>query len=514
MYSFMLIVFYFSTECIVQSQSEIYSLNYIYTALSKPVELPGIHEFTAMGLMNDKQIDYYDSVDKKKIPKQDWMREKLPADYWEKGTQSRKSKEQWFKVNVNILMDRMRHNNTDVHILQWRHGCEIDKKPNDTLKFIKGTDQYSYDGDDFLAFDYANEKWVAPVNQAVLTKRKWDEVQILNQYTKGYLNKECVDWLSKFMEHGDKEFSSADSPPKISVFAKKANTAGNVRLTCMATGFYPKDVIIHIKKNGVQLTDKDGVLSTGARPNNDDTYQIRISVQIPEADKQTYECFVNHITLKETIWVKWDGTCRDCSQSTVAIIAIIIIVGAAAIGIIIVLFLWRKGKICAGKSGALPPTGIQAPLNGYGNGATNSNLTTTPSNGNGATNSNLTTTPSNGNGATNSNLTTTPSYGNGVTNSNLTTTPSYGNGVTNSNLTTTPSKYEDGSSNSSDSGQGSQKARSSDGASEEEVKMLLNGMTMDGASGTSSDSGQGSQKARSSDGASEEEVKMLLNGSG
>ena len=65
-----------------------------------------------MGLMNNRQIDYYDSVDKKKIPKQDWMRDKLPADYWEKGTQSRKSKEQWFKVNVDILMNRMRHNNT------------------------------------------------------------------------------------------------------------------------------------------------------------------------------------------------------------------------------------------------------------------------------------------------------------------------------------------------------------------------------------------------------------------
>ncbi|XP_038828464.1 H-2 class I histocompatibility antigen, Q10 alpha chain-like isoform X2 [Salvelinus namaycush] len=429
MYTFMLLVFYFSTECIVQSQSEIYSLNYIYTALSKPVELPGIHEFTAMGLMNNRQIDYYDSVSKKKIPKQDWMREKLPADYWEKGTQSRKSKEQWFKVNVNILMDRMRHNNTDVHILQWRHGCEIDKQSDGTLKFIKGTDQYSYDGDDFLAFDYANETWVAPVNQAVLTKIKWDGVQILNQYTKGYLNKECVDWLSKFMEYGGKEFSSADSPPKIYVFAKRAKTAGNVRLTCMATGFYPKDVIIHFKKNGVQLTDKDGVLSTGARPNNDDTYQIRISVQIPEADKQTYECSVSHTTLNESIVKKWDGTCRDCSQSTVAIIAVII-GGAAAIGISIMLFLWRKGKICAGKSGALPPPGIQAPLNG----------------------------------------------------------------------------------------QGSQKARSSDGASEEEVKtpMLPNGMTMDGASGTSSDSGHGSQKARSSDGASDEEVKMpmLLNGSG
>jgi hypothetical protein len=37
---------------------------------------------------------------------------------------------------------------------------------------------------------------------------------------------------------------------------------------------------------------------------------------------------------------------EHCSQPTVAIIAIIIIGGAAAIGIIIVPFLWKKGKIC------------------------------------------------------------------------------------------------------------------------------------------------------------------------
>ncbi|XP_055732306.1 H-2 class I histocompatibility antigen, L-D alpha chain-like [Salvelinus fontinalis] len=258
-----------------------------------------------MGLMNNQQIDYYDSVSKKTIPKQDWMREKLPADYWEKGTQSRKSKEQWFKVNVNILMDRMRHNNTDVHVLQWKVGCEIDQQSDGTLKFMKGADQYSYDGDDFLAFDDVTMQWVAPVVQAQMTKRKWDGVQILNTYTKGYLEKECVDWLSKFMEYEDKEFSRADSPPKVYAFAKKAKTAGHVRLTCMATGFYPRDVLMHIKKNGVPLTKHDGVQSTGVLPNDDDTYQIRMSVQIPEADKETYECYVGHGTLKEPFVVKW-----------------------------------------------------------------------------------------------------------------------------------------------------------------------------------------------------------------
>ena len=73
----------------------------------------------------------------------------------------------------------------------------------------------------------------------------------------------------------------------------------------MATGFYPKDVLMHIKKNGVQLTKQDGVHSDGVLPNDEESYQIRMSVQIPEADKETYECFVNHRTLKDPIVVKW-----------------------------------------------------------------------------------------------------------------------------------------------------------------------------------------------------------------
>ncbi|CDQ70132.1 unnamed protein product [Oncorhynchus mykiss] len=360
------LLFLFATLSTVDSVEK-WSLNYIYTALSKPVELPGIHEFTAMGLMNDKQIDYYDSVSKKKIPKQDWMREKLPADYWDKGTQSRKSKEQWFKVNINILMDRMRHNNTDVHILQWKHGCEIDRQSDGTFKFIKGTDQYSYDGDDFLAFDDANMQWVAPVVQAQPTKRKWDGVQILNQYTKGYLEKECVDWLSKFMAYGGKEVSRA-SPPRVYAFAKKAKTAGHVRLTCMATGFYPKYVIMQMKKNGVPLTKRDGVQSTGVLPNDDDTYQIRMSVQIPEADKETYECSVNHVALKEPVVVKWDGKCCDCTQVTGVIIGAVVVLVLLLTAVSSMLVLWKKGKIFAGKKGDLPATGIQAPLNGNGNG--------------------------------------------------------------------------------------------------------------------------------------------------
>lgn len=65
-----------------------------------------------MGLLDNRLIDYFDSDHPSKIPKQKWMETQLTQDYWEKGTQSRKSKQQWFKVNIEILMKRMNQSET------------------------------------------------------------------------------------------------------------------------------------------------------------------------------------------------------------------------------------------------------------------------------------------------------------------------------------------------------------------------------------------------------------------
>ncbi|XP_067282493.1 H-2 class I histocompatibility antigen, Q10 alpha chain-like [Pseudorasbora parva] len=281
--------------------AEEHSLYYIYTALSKPVDLPGIYEFTAMGLLDNRQIDYYNSKDKIKIPKQHWMKEKIQEDYWEKGTQSRRSKEQWFNVNVNILMNRMRQNESDLHVLQWRHGCEVEQQ-EDKVTFLKGIDEYSYDGENFLSFDDKESQWVAAVPAALPTKTKWDNVPILNQYTKGYLEKECVDWLNKFREYGDEELRNG-SPPDVHVFAKKSiREKSKLKLTCLATGFFPKDMEMTIRKYRSSLPE-DEIEFSGIRPNHDGSFQMRKSVEI-KADGADYDCFVSHRTLKEPITVK------------------------------------------------------------------------------------------------------------------------------------------------------------------------------------------------------------------
>ncbi|KAM4550839.1 H-2 class I histocompatibility antigen, Q10 alpha chain-like [Fundulus diaphanus] len=274
-------------------QSEKHSLTYIYTAFSKPVGLPGLHEFTAMGLLDDRMIDYYDSDHQTKVPKQDWMKEHLEAEYWEKGTQSRKSKQQWFKVNIDILMKRMRQNDTDTHVLQWRHGCKGETQPDGTMKFVSGMDMYNYDGNDFLSFNDTDQVWVAPTTAALETKRKWDEVTVLKEYTKGYLEKECMDWMSKFYGFGKEQLEKA-KPPTVFLFAREAKVKTNTILMCLATGFYPKDIELLIKRNGRILTVEDEVMSTGVLPNDDDTFQRKDYVEILKSDASTYTCEVSH----------------------------------------------------------------------------------------------------------------------------------------------------------------------------------------------------------------------------
>ena len=112
----------------------------------------------------------------------------------------------WFVKYFTVLSSPLV---SDVHVLQWMHGCQGEVESDGKFKFLRGTDMYSYDGNDFLSFDDANSVWVAPVDAAIETKRKWDEVQVLKEYTKGYLENECLEWLSKFVDYGGKQLKQA-----------------------------------------------------------------------------------------------------------------------------------------------------------------------------------------------------------------------------------------------------------------------------------------------------------------
>uniref|UniRef100_A0A671TLZ2 Ig-like domain-containing protein n=1 Tax=Sparus aurata TaxID=8175 RepID=A0A671TLZ2_SPAAU len=311
-----------------------HSLHYIYTGLSRDLGLPGIHKFTAMGLLDNRMIDYFDSKTKKKVPKQTWMKDRLDPEYWVKGTQSRQSKQQWFEVNINILKDRMRQNDSDLHVLQWMHGCEGEVQPDGNMTFYHGMDRYNYDGNDFLSFDFARSVWVAHMPAAEESKRKWNDVPVLNDYTKGYTENECLQWLNKFWSYRMNQLQTA-SPPEVFVFARDTNVESNIRLTCLATGFYPQDIIMWIKRDGRKLYREDGLESSGVRPNEDDTFQRRDSVEILKKDKSKYTCEVIHEASSVYVTKEWGknllANCLWYLMHCYVVVVVIIVVVLLAI---------------------------------------------------------------------------------------------------------------------------------------------------------------------------------------
>ncbi|KAL7868725.1 hypothetical protein SRHO_G00101090 [Serrasalmus rhombeus] len=102
-----------------------------------------------------------------------------------------------------------------------------------------------------------------------------------------------------------KEFAVIPAKPDVHAFAKKSTTnSGRLTLTCLATGFYPKDVKLNVRKFQTSLPEHL-LTSSGVRPNDDGTYQLRKSVEIQEDNTADYDCYVTHSTFEEPIITTW-----------------------------------------------------------------------------------------------------------------------------------------------------------------------------------------------------------------
>ncbi|XP_045565518.1 H-2 class I histocompatibility antigen, Q8 alpha chain [Salmo salar] len=80
-----------------------HSLKYFYTAVSGDIDFP---EFTVVGLVDEGQFMYFDSNTKTAVPKTEWMKKSVGADYWDRQTQIGIGAHQNFKANIQVAKDR------------------------------------------------------------------------------------------------------------------------------------------------------------------------------------------------------------------------------------------------------------------------------------------------------------------------------------------------------------------------------------------------------------------------
>ncbi|KAM9447092.1 class I histocompatibility antigen, F10 alpha chain-like [Clarias gariepinus] len=321
----------FLTFSLHLSSAVTHTLQYVNTAVTPGINFP---EFTSVGQVDGQEFVYYDSKISKVIARTEWIQKVTDDDpqYWNRNTQILQSLQEIFKVDMAIAMQRF-NQTKGVHTVQRMYGCELDD--NGTTR---GYMQYGYDGEDFVTFDLKTLTWIAATPQAVTTKNKWDQNSRRINIYKSYFEKECIEWLKKYVSYG-RETLERKVHPEVSVFEKQSPSP---EVVCHATGFFPKAVMITWQKDGEDVHEDVELRET--LPNQDGSFQKRSILRVPaeELQKHTYTCVVQHSSLEKDIVL--NVSYRQILKGGGSIAIIIAVVAALVVLVAVVagIVVWKK----------------------------------------------------------------------------------------------------------------------------------------------------------------------------
>ncbi|XP_040597180.1 H-2 class I histocompatibility antigen, alpha chain-like [Mesocricetus auratus] len=320
-----------------------HSLRYFLTITSRP----GLREprFIVVGYVDDTEFVRFDSdaEDPRMEPRAPWMQREAP-DYWERETQTARSWQLIFRVNLRTLLGYYNQSEGGSRTFQWMYGCHVESDG----RLVRGYQQFAYNGEDYISLNDDLRTWTAADRAAQITLVKWEQTNEAKK-RRAYLQGTCVESLRRYLEHGKEQLLCPD-PPKAHV-THHLGPKGDVTLRCWALGFYPADITLTWQREEEEQTQDMELVET--RPSGDGTFQKWASLLVPSGEEQKYTCHVHHEGLPEPLTLRWEPP-----QSTVpsmAVTAVLVLLGAVTIiGAVMAVVRKRKGK-AGGKGGNYAP---------------------------------------------------------------------------------------------------------------------------------------------------------------
>ncbi|XP_059364935.1 patr class II histocompatibility antigen, DO beta chain-like isoform X1 [Carassius carassius] len=301
------ICFFFSAV-LSDAQQEKHFLHYMFTVMIKADTLP---VFSAVCESDHIQISHYSTEE------QIWMRENLTEHDWDRAPEGPPETTDWYLDLIRILSNRTE--SSDLFVLQRVIGCELEKLPDGAVN-LTPVDEYGFGGEDCVAFSSDTSQCSDKSLNVKETKIKRDHRVKLQEFFKN-----CLDWISTFN-------NTKKNSPDVHVFARKApDDHSKLVLICLVTGFYPRDIEMNIRLNRINIQNQT---SSGVRHNNDETFQMRSSVEIDRNHRGSYDCRVIHSSLTEPVSVDWDGRCSGCDPESQMSVTVGILISALVLAVV------------------------------------------------------------------------------------------------------------------------------------------------------------------------------------
>ncbi|XP_073687683.1 H-2 class I histocompatibility antigen, D-B alpha chain-like [Garra rufa] len=157
----------------------------------------------------------------------------------------------------------------------------------------------------------------------------------------------CINTLRNYLKQRQNAVNRK-AKPRVRFIQKANSYSGRSRLSCLATGFYPRHINLTLYRDGQLVADHE-ITGGDLLPNDDGTYQMRKSLEISAADKHNYTCSATHLSLDYKLDVTLEFYSGEPFKSVILSVLIVLVL-MLAFGTGAIIYKCRKRQTASSKS--------------------------------------------------------------------------------------------------------------------------------------------------------------------
>ncbi|XP_016375178.1 class I histocompatibility antigen, F10 alpha chain-like [Sinocyclocheilus rhinocerous] len=161
-------------------------------------------------------------------------------------------------------------------------------------------------------------------------------LRLLQYHYENFYYSLCMETLKGYLKKRGNQVNRKVKP-RVRLIQKANSDSGGFRVSCLATGFYPRHINLTLFRDKQSVADHE-ITGGDLLPNADGTYQMRKSLEIRAADKHKYTCSATHLSLDNKLDVTLEFEFKSMIPSILIVLALVLMFGTGA-----VIYKWKQG---------------------------------------------------------------------------------------------------------------------------------------------------------------------------